>query len=66
MFHRSNFIIYLILLILEVEMINMYLKADRKAKITLIGAAMCKFAGALSLIWGTINIYFFSYLRQHG
>ena len=47
-------------------MINMYLKADRKAKITLIGAAMCKFAGALSLIWGTINIYFFSYLRQHG
>lgn len=47
-------------------MIEMYRSADKNAQITLIGASLCKFAGALALIWGSVNVYFFSFLKQHG
>jgi len=40
--------------------------ADSKAKRTLIGASMIKFSSSLSVIWGSVNIYFFSYLKHHG
>jgi hypothetical protein len=45
---------------------EMYRGADSAAKKTLIGASLMKFSGALGLIWGSVNIYFFSYLKQHG
>lgn len=47
-------------------MLQMYQAADRKAKMTLIGVCLMKFAGGLSLIWGSCNVYFFSYLKHHG
>ena len=47
-------------------MLKMFQTADSKAKRTLIGASLIKFSGALSLIWGSVNVYFFSYLKQHG
>jgi MFS family permease len=40
--------------------------ADREAKLTLIGAVLIKFATGLAAIWGTCNVYFFSYLKHHG
>lgn len=47
-------------------MIKMIREADRPALKTLIGTALIKLATGLIGIWGTINIYFFSYLRNHG
>ena len=38
---------------------------SREAIYTLIGTAMVKFATGIIAVWGTINIYFFSYLRNH-
>lgn len=40
--------------------------ADRPALLTFIGTALIKFATGVIGIWGTINIYFLSYLRNHG
>ena len=45
---------------------KMFTLADKKAKMTLIGAFLCKMSGALSMIWGSVNIYFFSYLQHQG
>jgi len=39
---------------------------DREALLTLVGTAMVKFATGIIAIWGTINIYYLSYLRNHG
>ena len=41
-------------------------EADRQALITLIGASLIKFATGIIGIWGAVNIYFFSYLYNHG
>ena len=41
-------------------------EADRSALMTFIGTALIKFAGGIIGIWGTINIYFFSYLKHNG
>ena len=62
LFLSFYFILYQIL----TTMIEMYRSADKNAQITLIGASLCKFAGALALIWGSVNVYFFSFLKQHG
>jgi hypothetical protein len=45
---------------------NMFVEADREAKLTLIGALIIKFATGLAVIWGSINIYFFSTLKHLG
>ena len=45
---------------------QMYSSADRAAKMTLVGVSLMKFAGGLSLIWGSCNVYFFSYLSHQG
>lgn len=37
-----------------------------QAKKTLLGGIMIKLATSLVTVWGTINIYFFSYLHHHG
>ncbi len=47
-------------------MLNMITSADRSARLTLIGAVMIKFATGLAAIWGTTNVYFFSYLKHNG
>jgi hypothetical protein len=44
----------------------MFMAADSKAKRTLIGASLIKFSGSLSVIWGSVNVYFFSYLKHQG
>jgi hypothetical protein len=49
-----------------VSMLDMYREANPAAQMTLIGCCLIKFAGGLSLIWGSCNIYFFSYLKHHG
>lgn len=41
-------------------------EADRYAFQTFIGTALIKFATGIIGLWGTINIYFFSYLRNKG
>lgn len=40
--------------------------ADRAATLTLIGAVLIKFSTGLAAIWGTCNVYFFSYLKHRG
>jgi Na+/melibiose symporter-like transporter len=47
-------------------MIKMIQEADRPAFQTFIGTALIKLATGVIGIWGTINIYFFSYLHNHG
>jgi hypothetical protein len=47
-------------------MIDMFKNADSKARKTLIGTALIKLATGLIGIWGSINIYFFSYLKHQG
>jgi hypothetical protein len=47
-------------------MLAMLQKADRTATLTLIGTALIKLATGVIGIWGSINIYFFSYLHNHG
>lgn len=44
----------------------MWTRADQQAKMTLIGAALIKFSSSLAMIWGSSNIYFYSYLKAHG
>ena len=39
--------------------------SNSKAIKTFIGTALVKFATGIIAVWGTINIYFFSYLRNH-
>ena len=41
-------------------------EADRSALKTFIGTALIKLATGVIGLWGTINIYFFSYLRNKG
>jgi MFS family permease len=45
---------------------KMIADADGPARRTLLGAALIKFATGLAVIWGTINIYFFSALKHQG
>lgn len=40
--------------------------ADKPARLTFVGTALIKFATSVIGIWGTINIYFFSYLHNNG
>jgi len=40
--------------------------ADKPAFLTFIGTALVKFGTGVIGIWGTVNIYFFSYLRNNG
>jgi hypothetical protein len=47
-------------------MIKMLKEADRSALKTFIGMALVKLATGIVGLWGTINIYFFSYLKNHG
>lgn len=47
-------------------MITMLKEADSSARKTLLGTAFIKLATGVITIWGTINIYFFSYLRNSG
>lgn len=47
-------------------MIKMLKEADSPALKTLAGTALIKLATGIISIWGTINIYFFSYLRNKG
>ena len=47
-------------------MLAMLTEADRSAILTLIGTSLIKFASGIIGIWGAINIYFFSYLHNHG
>lgn len=46
-------------------MLTMIADADRPALLTLLGAALIKFATGIIGIWGAVNIYFFSYLHNH-
>ena len=41
-------------------------EADRSALLTLLGTALIKFASGIIGIWGTVNIYFFSFLKNQG
>jgi hypothetical protein len=45
---------------------KMIASADREAKLTLLGAVLIKFSTGLAAIWGTCNVYFFSYLKHQG
>lgn len=47
-------------------MIQMLKQADPSARRTFLGTALVKLATGIVGLWGTINIYFFSYLRSHG
>ncbi len=47
-------------------MITMLMEAENEAIRTLIAAALIKFASGIIGIWGTVNIYFFSYLKHQG
>jgi hypothetical protein len=47
-------------------MIKMLKDADRSAFKTFVGTALIKFATGVIGLWGTINIYFFSYLKNKG
>jgi Na+/melibiose symporter-like transporter len=47
-------------------MIKMLREADRSAFKTFVGTALIKFATGVIGLWGTINIYFFSYLKHKG
>jgi hypothetical protein len=47
-------------------MIRMLQEADRSALKTFVGTALIKFATGVIGLWGTINIYFFSYLKHKG
>ena len=47
-------------------MIQMLQQADSQALKTFIGTSLIKFASGIIGIWGTINIYFFSYIKNHG
>ena len=47
-------------------MIRMLKRADRSALRTFIGTALIKLATGVVGLWGTINIYFFSYLHNRG
>jgi hypothetical protein len=47
-------------------MIKMLRDADRSALNTFIGTALIKLATGVIGLWGSINIYFFSYLRSNG
>jgi len=46
-------------------MLAMLREAGRPALLTFIGTALIKFATGIIGIWGTVNIYFFSYLKNH-
>lgn len=48
------------------RMIKMLREADRSALKTFIGTALIKLATGVIGLWGSINIYFFSYLRSNG
>ena len=48
------------------KMIKMLREADRPALKTFIGTALIKLATGVIGLWGSINIYFFSYLRSNG
>lgn len=47
-------------------MLKMLKEADRSALQTFIGTALIKLATGVVGLWGTINIYFFSYLKNRG
>ena len=47
-------------------MLKMLREADRPALLTLLGTILAKFAAGILGIWGATNIYFFSYLKNHG
>ena len=47
-------------------MLRMLKEADRPALLTLFGCILTKFAAGILGIWGATNIYFFSYLKNHG
>jgi MFS family permease len=47
-------------------MLQMLKEANRAAFNTFFGTALIKFASGLIGIWGTINIYFLSYLKNNG
>jgi hypothetical protein len=47
-------------------MIAMLREADQPALLTLLGTSLVKFAAGIIGIWGATNIYFFSYLHNHG
>lgn len=47
-------------------MIAMLREANKTALLTFIGTALIKFASGIIAVWGTINIYFFSYLHHQG
>lgn len=40
--------------------------ADREARLCLLGVMLVKFATGMAAIWGTCNIYFFSYFTHQG
>jgi MFS family permease len=54
------------LLSLYLNMIAMLKEADRSALKTFIGTGLIKLATGVIGLWGTINIYFFSYLKNKG
>lgn len=47
-------------------MIRMLKEAEPSALKTFIGTALIKLATGVVGLWGTINIYFFSYLKNRG
>ena len=47
-------------------MLQIFKDAEQNAIKTFIGMALIKFAAGIMGTWGTINIYFFSFLKHHG
>lgn len=47
-------------------MISMVINADRSARKTFVGMVFIKIGTGIITLWGAINIYFFSHLRNHG
>ena len=47
-------------------MVKMLKEANPSARRTFLGTALVKLATGIVGLWGTINIYFFSYLRHRG
>lgn len=47
-------------------MINMVINADKSALKTFIGMVFIKLGTGIITLWGSFNIYFFSYLRNEG
>lgn len=45
---------------------NLFQDAGREAIQTFIGTALVKLATGVIGIWGTVNLYFISYLKNHG